>query len=91
MTRTTSSRAFAWTARALITMAGCVARSTGFSTGVAKKELSIADLVVEKAAELGRGTPGVAVGQGPWQLRLEEILQITTRGDMGGRGKPLRR
>jgi hypothetical protein len=38
-------------------------RSTGFSTGVAKKELSIiANLVVEKAAELDRDTFGVAVG-----------------------------
>jgi hypothetical protein len=29
--------------------------------------------VVEKAAELDRDTFGVAVGQGPWQRRLEEI------------------
>ena len=48
-------------------------RSTGFSTGVAKKELSIANLMVEKAAKLDRDTFGVAVGQGPWQRRLEEI------------------
>jgi hypothetical protein len=59
-------------ARALITVAHGV-RSTGFSTGVAKKELSIANLMVEKTAELDRGTFGVAVGQGPWQRRLEEI------------------
>jgi hypothetical protein len=51
-------------------MVGCV-RSTGFSTGVAKKELSIANLMVEKAAKLDRDTIGVAVGQGPWQRRLE--------------------
>jgi hypothetical protein len=51
---------------------GCV-RSTGFSTGVAKKELSIANLMVEKAAKLDRDTFGVAVGEGPWQRRLEEI------------------
>jgi hypothetical protein len=51
--------------------------STGFSTGVAKKELSIANLMgVEKAAELDRDTFGVAVGQGPWQRRLEEIRGI---------------
>jgi hypothetical protein len=37
-------------------MVGCVARSTGFSTGVAKKELSIANLMVEKAAKLDRDT-----------------------------------
>jgi hypothetical protein len=50
-------------------------RSTGFSTGVARKELSIANLVVvvEKAPKLDRDTFGVAVGQGPWQRRLEEI------------------
>jgi hypothetical protein len=48
-------------------------RGTGFSTGVAKKELSIANLVVEKAVELDREAFGVAVGQGPWQRRLEEI------------------
>ena len=46
---------------------------TGFSTGVAKKELSTANLVVEKAAKLDRDTFGVAVGQGPWQRRIEEI------------------
>jgi hypothetical protein len=34
-------------------------RSTGFSTGVAKKELGIANLVVEKAAKLDRDTFGV--------------------------------
>jgi hypothetical protein len=49
-------------------------RSTGFSsTGVAEKELSTANLMVEKAAKLGCDTFGVAVGQGPWQRRLEEI------------------
>jgi hypothetical protein len=65
-------------------------RSTGFSTGrVAKKqELSIANLVVEKAAELDRDTFGVAVGQGPWQQRLEEIggiepLAFGQLGEMG--------
>jgi hypothetical protein len=40
-------------------------RSTGFSTGVAKKELGIANLMAEKAAELDRDTFGVSVGQGP--------------------------
>jgi hypothetical protein len=29
--------------------------------------------MVEKAAKLDRDTFGVAVGQGPWQRRLEEI------------------
>jgi hypothetical protein len=51
-------------------------RSTGFSTGVAKKELGIDNLMVEKAAKLDRDTFGVAVGQGPWQRRLEEIRGI---------------
>jgi hypothetical protein len=51
-------------------MAGC---STGFSTGVAKKELSIANPMAEKSAKLDRDTFGVAVGQGLWQRRLEEI------------------
>jgi hypothetical protein len=51
-------------------------RSTGFSTGVAKKELSIDILMVEKAAKLDRDTFGVAVGQGPWQRRLKEIRGI---------------
>jgi hypothetical protein len=40
MTRTTSSRAFTWTARALITMAGCVVpvvRSTGVSPPVSPR------------------------------------------------------
>ena len=67
-------------------------RSTGFSTGVAKKELNIANLVVEKAAaklKLDRDTPfGVAVGQGPWQRWLEEIggikpLAFDQLGEMG--------
>jgi hypothetical protein len=63
-------------------------RSTGFSTGVAKKELGIANLVVEKAAKLDRGTSGVAVGQGPWQRRLEEVggtkpLVFCQFGEMG--------
>jgi hypothetical protein len=63
-------------------------RSTGFSTGLAKKELSTANLVVEKAAKLDRGTFGVAVGQGPWQRRLEEIggikpLAFGQFGEMG--------
>ena len=63
-------------------------RSTGFSTGVAKKELGIANMVVEKAAKLDRGTSGVAVGQGPWQRRLEEIggikpLAFGQFGEMG--------
>jgi hypothetical protein len=48
-------------------------RSTGFSPGVAKKELSTANLMVEKAAKLDRDTFGVAVGPGPLQRRLEEI------------------
>jgi hypothetical protein len=51
-------------------------RSTGFSTGVAKKELGIANLMAEKAAKLDRDTFGVAVGQEPWQRRLEEIGSI---------------
>jgi hypothetical protein len=53
-------------------------RSTGFSTGVSprSKELSTANLVVEKAAKLDRDALGVAVGQGPWQRRLEEIGAI---------------
>jgi hypothetical protein len=67
VTRTTSSRAFAWTARALRTNYNGGVRSTGSSTGVAKKELGIADLVVEKAAELDRDTPGVA-GRGSWAV-----------------------
>jgi hypothetical protein len=29
--------------------------------------------MVEKAAKLDRDTFGVAVGQGPWQRRLEEM------------------
>jgi hypothetical protein len=64
-------------------------RSTGFSTGVAKKEeLSTANLMVEKAAKLDRDTFGVAVGQGPWQRRLEEIggikpLVFGQFGEMG--------
>jgi hypothetical protein len=56
---------------------GGVRASTGFSTGVAKKELSTANLMVEKAAKLDRDTFGVAVGQGPWQRRLDEIGGIT--------------
>jgi hypothetical protein len=32
--------------------------------------------MVEKAAKLDRDTFGVAVGQGPWQRRLEEIRGI---------------
>jgi hypothetical protein len=63
-------------------------RSTGFSTGVAKKELSIANLMVEKAAKLDRDTFGVVMGQGPWQRRLEEIggikpLAFGQVGEMG--------
>jgi hypothetical protein len=66
-------------------------RSTGFSaTGVAKKELGIANLVVvvEKAAKLDRDTFGVAVGQGQRQRRLEEIgginpLAFGQFGEMG--------
>jgi hypothetical protein len=57
-------------------------RSTGFTTGSrqeprrrskSKKELSTANLMAEKAAKLDRDTFGVALGQGPWQRRLEEI------------------
>jgi hypothetical protein len=55
---------------------GCVVPG-GFSTGVAKKGLSIANLVVEKAAKLDCDTLALAwpwaVGQGSWQRRLEEI------------------
>jgi hypothetical protein len=63
-------------------------RSTGFSTGVTKKELGIANLMVEKAAKLDCDTFGVAVGQGPWQRRLEEIggikpLAFGEFGEMG--------
>jgi hypothetical protein len=66
-------------------------RSTGFSTSVAKKELSIANLMVEKAAKLDRDTFGVAVGQGPWQRQRrlgEEIggikpLAFGQFGEMG--------
>jgi hypothetical protein len=53
-------------------MVGCVAPAFP-PGGVAKKELGIANLVVEKAAELDRDAFGVAVGQGPWQRRLEKI------------------
>jgi hypothetical protein len=69
-------------------------RSTGFSTGVvAKKELSTANLVVEKAAKLDRDTFGVAVGQAwPWQRRLEKTGGIkplafgwSVWGDAGAR------
>jgi hypothetical protein len=61
---------------------------TGFSTGVAKKELSTANLVVEKAAKLDRDIFGVAMGQGPWQRRIEEIggikpLAFGQFGEMG--------
>jgi hypothetical protein len=58
---------------------------TGFSTGVAKKELGIANLVVEKAAKLDRDTFGVTVGQGPWQRRLEETggIKPLTFGQFG--------
>jgi hypothetical protein len=35
--------------------------------------------MVEKAAKLDRDTFGVAVGQGPWQRRLEEIGGIKPR------------
>ena len=44
--------------------------------------------MVEKAAKLDRDTFGVAVGQGPWQRRLEEIggikpLAFGQFGEMG--------
>jgi hypothetical protein len=42
-------------------------RSTGHSTGVAKKELNIVKLMTEKAARLGRDTFGVDSALGPWQ------------------------
>ena len=63
-------------------------RSGSASTGVAKKELRIANLMVENAAKLDRDTFGVAVGQGPWQRRLEEIggikpLAFGQFGEMG--------
>jgi hypothetical protein len=45
-------------------------RSTGFSTGVAKKELNIVKLMTEKAARLDRDTFGVDGAHGPWQQRL---------------------
>jgi hypothetical protein len=50
--------------------------------------MGTANLVVEKAAELDRGTFGVAVGQGPLQRRLEEIegikpLAFGQFGEMG--------
>jgi hypothetical protein len=67
-------------------------RSTGFSTGVTKKELGIANLMVEKAAKLDCDTFGVAVGQGPWQRRLEEIggIKPLAFGEFGemGPGRP---
>jgi hypothetical protein len=44
--------------------------STGYSTGVAKKELNIAKLMAEKAARLERDAFGVDGGHGPWQQRL---------------------
>jgi hypothetical protein len=46
------------------------AAPTGFSTGVAKKELNIAKLMTEKAARLDRDTFGVDGAHGPWQHRL---------------------
>jgi hypothetical protein len=64
-------------------------RSTGFSTGAAKKELGIATLMAEKAAKLDRDAFGVAVGQWPWQRRLEKIagdikpLAFGQFGEMG--------
>jgi hypothetical protein len=58
--------------------------STGFSTSVAKKELSIANLMVEKEAELDRDTFGVAVGQGPWQRRLKKPLAFGQFGEIDG-------
>jgi hypothetical protein len=57
-------------------MTGCVAR-TGFFTGVAKKELSIANLVVEKAAKLDRDTFGMAV-------RGSGAVAAAARGDRTG-------
>jgi hypothetical protein len=49
-------------------------RSTGFSTGVAKKELNIVKLMMEKTARLDRDTfAGVDGAHGPWQQRLAEI------------------
>jgi hypothetical protein len=41
--------------------------------GVAKKQLNIVKLVMEKAAWLGRDTFGVDGAHGPWQQRLAEI------------------
>jgi hypothetical protein len=63
MTPTTSSRACIRVDSSRTNYNGGV-RSTGFSTGVAKKELVIANLMVEKAAKLDRDAFGVAVGQG---------------------------
>ena len=63
-------------------------RSTGYSTGVAKKELNIIKLMTEKAAKLDRDTFGVDGAHGPWQQRLAEIggikpLAFGQFGEMG--------
>jgi hypothetical protein len=72
-------------------MAGCVAPASPPAGIANKKELSTANLMVEKAAKLDRDTFGVAVGQGPWQRRLEEIggikpLAFGQFGEMLGPG-----
>jgi hypothetical protein len=51
-------------------------RSTGYSTGVAKKELNIAKLMTEKAARLDRDTSGWC-GRRPW------AMTAATCGDRG--------
>jgi hypothetical protein len=77
---------------------GGVRRSTGFSTGVAKKELSTANRVVEKAAKLYRDTFGVAFGQfGEMGPGLEALLASAWRNEgrmrwrIGLSSKPARR
>jgi hypothetical protein len=66
---------------------GGVRASTGFSAGVAKKELDIANLMAEKAAKLVRDTFGVAEGQGPWQRRLEERSEASGRWPLVSLGR----
>ena len=62
-------------------------RSTGYSTGVAKKELNIIKLMTEKAAKLDRDTFGVDGAHGPWQQRLAEIggIKPLAFGQVGAR------
>jgi hypothetical protein len=74
-------------------MVGCVAPDSLPVSPRTKKELSIADLIpdlslmAEKAAKLDRDTFGVAVGQGPWQRRLEEIGGASSRWPLVSLGR----